>query len=190
MKYTIRKLFLVWQHEEEERWLNEMSAKGLQLRDVGLCKYKFEEGLPGEYVYRIEYLEDAPKTALGAQYVSFVEDTGAEYVDSWQKWAYFRKKADTGGFDLFSDIESRIKHFDRILALTGVVSAVNLINAGLQFVLFVLLKDREGGTIGGKVSPNLITGIVCAVVCALLGVGFLRLYQKRRKLKKEKLLRE
>lgn len=42
MRQTIRKLFWVWDFDKEEKWLNEMAAKGLSLVAVGFCKYEFE----------------------------------------------------------------------------------------------------------------------------------------------------
>lgn len=60
MKRVIHKWFWVWDFEKEEKWLNDMSTRGLQLSGVGLCKYVFEEGTPGEYSYRLELLEKTP----------------------------------------------------------------------------------------------------------------------------------
>ena len=48
MKKTVHKLFWAWEFDREEKWLNDMSAKGLQLTDVGFCRYVFETGTPGE----------------------------------------------------------------------------------------------------------------------------------------------
>ena len=56
MKKTIYQFFSVWDYDKEETWLNDMSAKGLLLHSVGFCKYTFEEGDPGKYIYRLELL--------------------------------------------------------------------------------------------------------------------------------------
>ena len=86
MKKVIRKLFWVWDFDKEEKWLNEMSAAGLQLRGVGFCKYTFEQGLPGEYVYRLELLNNWPSSYESVQYIRFIEDTGAEHIGSLLRW--------------------------------------------------------------------------------------------------------
>ena len=125
MKHVIHKLFWAWEFDKEEKWLNEMSAKGLQLSDVGLFRYVFKEGLPGEYVYRLEMLKHWPRHPESAQYIRFIEEMRAEHIGSLMSWVYFRKKAEDGGFDLFSDIDSRIRHLNRILALIGVLSCVS-----------------------------------------------------------------
>ncbi len=49
MRKTIHKLFFIWDFDKEEKWLNQMAAKGLALVSVGFCKYEFEDCIPGEY---------------------------------------------------------------------------------------------------------------------------------------------
>lgn len=48
------------------------------------------------------------------EYLRFMEDAGIEQVASLGRWVYFRKQTDGGAFELFSDIDSRIKHLWRI----------------------------------------------------------------------------
>ncbi len=38
MRKVIHKGFFVWNFDKEERWLNEMAAKGLALISVGFCR--------------------------------------------------------------------------------------------------------------------------------------------------------
>ena len=48
-------------------------------------------------------------------------------------WIYFRKKTEDGVFDLYSDIDSRISHLDRIgkvlLAIGGANLLIGLVNS-------------------------------------------------------------
>ena len=177
MKKTMHKIFWTWEFEKEEKWLNEMSAKGLQLCDVGYCRYTFVEGTPGEYLYRLELLDYWPTNDKSREYIGFMEDTGAEYIGALFRWVYFRKKAEASGFDLFSDIDSRLKHLDRILLLAGILFGLMLFNA-INSILN--LCDAK----------NMFIGYICCAVALLIGYGFFRLLFKRRKLKKEKLLYE
>ena len=181
MKKVIHKVFPLWSYEKEEKWLNEMSARGLQLCDVGFCRYTFEEGTPGEYIYRLELLDYMPSTEQSKKYIHFLEDTGAEHVGTLLRWVYFRKKANTGGFDLFSDIDSRIRHLNRILLLVGILAAVNLFN-GVN-VLFI-------SSAGNMADSNIVMGTICMSIGVFLAVVFLYFYSKKRKMKKEKLLHE
>ncbi len=118
---TITKVFLVWDFEKEEDWLNEMAMNGWVLDSVGLCTYHFVRCEPGEYSVRLEMHPD------DAAYLSFMEETGAEYVGRMMAWIYFRKKTAAGPFDLFSDIDSRIAHLNRICLLLAVVCGANLL---------------------------------------------------------------
>jgi len=180
MRKTIYKLFWVWDFDKEEKWLNEMAAQGLQLCRVGYCKYVFEAGLPGEYVYRLEMLEHWPQHPQSVQYINFLEDTGAEQIGSLLRWVYFRKKpSGDQGFDLYSDIDSRIRHLNRILMLTGILGGLTLLN-GLNNLIHL----------SHYTLANSVIGLLCLAVALLIGFGFLRLYSKRHKLKKEQFLYE
>jgi len=180
MRKTVHKLFWAWEHEKEEKWLNEMSANGLHLCGVGFCAYSFEEGEPGEFVYRLELLNNLPRHHKSVEYIRFIEDTGAQHIGSIFRWVYFRKKATSEGFDIFSDMESRVNHLNRILLLTGVFSAANLFNGFNQIRLWI--------TNGAKYSLGV--ACLCLAVGLLLGYGFLSIYRKKRKLNKEKLIHE
>ena len=122
MEKTIRKWFMVWDFEKEEEWLNEMALSGWVLDGVGFCSYHFSRCEPGEYTVRLEmHPQDEP-------YLQFMRDTGAEYVGRMLQWIYFRKKTTEGSFDLFSDIDSRIAHLNKIGRMLSLVGAANLID--------------------------------------------------------------
>lgn len=127
MKYTAWKIFTIGAYEKEEKWLNEMSAKGMMLTDVGLFRYVFEEGTPGEYIYRLELLNHLPSNAECIAYIKFLEETGVEYVGSLLRWVYFRKKSEDGSFELYSDITSKIRHYKRVTLIANVVSMYMII---------------------------------------------------------------
>lgn len=174
MRKTVRKWFWVWDFDKEERWLTEMAAQGLALVDVGFCKYVFEPCVPGEYQVRLELLEHHPCHAESRKYIGFIEETGAEQVGAFMRWVYFRKKTADGPFDLYSDLESRIKHLKRIIALILPISlanlAIGLVNVGNAF--------STGIWIAKVGYLNLVVG--------LLGcVGGWRLLKKRKRLEAE-----
>ncbi len=117
---AIYKWFWVWDFEKEENWLNEMALQGWALDSVGFCTFRFIASEPGEYTVRLEM------RAYDRGYIDFMAETGAEYVGRMVKWIYFRKKSADGGFDIFSDIDSRILHLNRIGRMLLVVGAANL----------------------------------------------------------------
>lgn len=117
---TIHKWYWVWDFEKEENWLNEMALQGWVLDSVGFCTFRFIASEPGEYIVRLEM------RAYDPGYLDFMAQTGAEYVGRMVKWIYFRKKLADGGFDIFSDIDSRILHLNRIGRMLLVIGAANL----------------------------------------------------------------
>lgn len=174
MRKVIRKWFWAWEAEKEEKWLNEMCAKGLGLSSVGFGRYEFEDCTPGEYQYRLEFLEHFPTHPESVQYIKFVEDTGAEQIGSITRWVYFRKKTADGPFDLFSDNASRIKHLSRIIALLLTLNISN-IYIGCYNIFLAITLD----------SPANYGGIINLAVAALLFYGIFRLNRQRKALKKE-----
>lgn len=118
---TLTKWFWVWDFDKEERWLNEMAMQGWVLCGVGFASYTFEACEPGEYTVRLEMR----KPDQG--YLDFMAETGAEYVGRMVAWIYFRKRAEDGPFDLFSDLDSRVAHLDRIARMLRIIGLLNLI---------------------------------------------------------------
>jgi hypothetical protein len=176
MKKTIYKLYWAWQFDKEEKWLNECSAKGLHLCDVGFLRYTFEEGLPGAYSYKLELLNNWPNHPESIAYIHFLEDTGVEMVGSILRWVYFRKKSEFGQFDLFSDLDSRINHLNRILMLFIPIMIFEFF-AGLSNLLM-------------QNSPNRFIGGLAIFVGCLLAYGAFVIYKKKKKLLKERMIYE
>lgn len=172
MKKIIHKWFMDW--EKEEKWVNEMAAKGLAMTSIGFCRFEFEECMPGEYKYRCELLDNMPNHPESEKYIRFVEETGAEHVATWVRWVYFRKKAEDGEFELFSDNESKIRHLNRILLLLGILGGCNLYIGG--FNIFLALIHDSGANYMGIV--NLLVGVICGII-------FFRSWKTKKKLMKE-----
>ena len=174
MRKIVKKWFWAWEAEKEEQWLNEMSAKGLGLAAVGYARYEFEECLPGEYQYRLEFLEHFPSHPESVQYIKFIEETGAEQIGSITRWVYFRKKATDGPFDLFSDNASRIKHLNRIIALLLPINIFNIYIGCFNIFLAITLD-----------SPANYGGIINILIGVLIFFGIFKLWRQRKKLKED-----
>ena len=164
---TVYKWFWVWDFEKEERWLNEMAMEGWALVAVGWCRYTFERCEPGAYTIRLEMHEP------DAGYIAFVEEAGAEYIGRVTQWLFFRMSAETGSFDLFSDIDSRIAHLERIDRMLFLVGMANLLI----------------GIVNGFAGGNRV-GILNLLVCTVLMYGLGRIRGKKEELEKERQLRE
>lgn len=163
---TIRKWFWVWDFEKEEDWLNEMAMNGWLLESVGFATYHFVRCEPGEYSVRLEMHK------YDESYVSFMEETGAEYVGRMVMWIYFRKKTEDGPFDLFSDIDSKIDHLNKIGNVLSIIGGANL--------LIGIMNTFNPSHVGW-------INLLCAT---LLMYALGRIHGKKEALEKERLLHE
>ena len=59
----------------QEKWLNEMSAKGWRLVKCGQLTYYFENCIPGEYEYKVEFVADR-SYAKSKEYKEYLESLG------------------------------------------------------------------------------------------------------------------
>ena len=179
MRTTIKKLFWVWEFDKEEKWLNEMAAKGLALISVGFCRYDFEDCEPGEYAFKLELLKDKPTHPESRKYIEFLESTGAEHVGSYLCWIYLRKKKELGEFELFSDLQSRINHLNRMIRLITVLAAINAFSGFYNIMLFFLFGE-----------PISLLGLINVAIVVFLVLGGSKLWKKRQKLKEDQLIYE
>ncbi len=163
---TIRKWYWVWDFEKEENWLNEMALNGWVLESVEYVTYHFVRCEPGEYSVRLEM------HPYDEEYRHFMEETGAEYVGRMMMWVYFRKKTDRGPFDLFSDIDSRIRHLDKIGKMLTGIGGANLVIG--------IVNSFSTSRLG-------FVNLLCAT---LLMYALGRIHGKKEALEKERLLHE
>lgn len=159
-------------YEKEEVWLNQMAAEGWHCIDYVFGRYTFEKGEPGEYTYRIQLLENHLKHPDSISYLQFLEDAGIEMVATHVRWIYLRKKTASGSFELFSDRESRIAHYKRIMSMLLPIAIVN-------FVFGV-------GLLGNPRPINLLN---LAAAC-VLAIPILSYYRRMQALEKDGIVRE
>ena len=164
---TVRKCFLVWDFEKEEQWLNTMANSGWLLDGVGFCTYHFVACEPGTYTVRLEMREKDDS------YLDFMQETGAEYVGRMTQWIYFRKKAEYGEFDIFSDLDSKIAHLNKIGKTLSVVGFANLA-IGLA----------------NSMNPQLSVGWINLLCATLLMYGLGRIHGKKEALEHSRMLLE
>jgi len=118
----IKKVFRLYADKDsEEKWINDMANKGWAFSHFFLGMYTFKKCEVGEYVYRIDLMGDIASGKKSMDYIKLVEETGAEYVDSWFRWVYFRKKSSENGFELYSDIDSRINNYKGIRQMFAIL---------------------------------------------------------------------
>ena len=179
MPTIIRKAF--WDHEKEENWLNEQSAKGLALTNYAWCKYTFTPCQPNEYTYRLELLDQLTTHPKSQEYLQFITDSGIEHVASYSRWVYFRRPTIDGAFDIYSDTASKIQHYRRIQGL-WITLALAELAIGLSNICLSISAPHN--------LVNLIMGIFCiGIGLPILGLS-LRLQKKIKQLRKDSTLTE
>ena len=87
-------------------------------------------------------------------------------------WMYFRKKVADGPFDLFSDIDSRISHLDKIGKMLAMIGGANLLIG-----------------VANTFSPSRL-GWVNLLCATLLMYGLGRIHGKKESLLRERQLHE
>lgn len=109
------KMFMPWQDEQEQNWLEEMSTAGLHLaRLKGIGSYEFEVGEPAAFIYRLDYQEVGKKDR--EDYQALFADAGWEYIGEKSGWQYFRKLDQPGvAEEIFTDMSSKIAKYKRVL---------------------------------------------------------------------------
>jgi len=187
MIHVVWKAF--WDYEKEEKWLNEMSAKGMALTGYSWCRYVFEETEHNQYAYRIELLENMPNHLESVAYIKFLEESGVECVATYTRWIYLRKKTSEGSFEIYTDIDSRIKHYKRIYATWNSLMFVEF-TGGLANLIIGIVNLSIGENLGNFSYGNIAIGL--SVIS--LGLIFYRLglpiRRKIKKLEQEKTIRE
>lgn len=180
MLKRIHKFWWIWDFDKEEAWYNEMAAQGLNLTHIMPFNYFFEPGVPNEYIYRQELLDRLPSHPESQDYIHFMEETGVEVVCTYYRWIIFRKKAVEGAFDLFSDLDSKIRHLKRIHALMIPIGALNA-SAGLYNVVLSCTIDSPG---------NFWIGMFSLIIGGFLTAGIIRVWKITKKLSRERNIRE
>jgi len=126
------KVFWAWQEEAEETWLREMAQKGWFLTDYTFLVYTFVSGEPADYIYKLDYLGSGRRDL--DEYLVIFADAGWEHVAQFIGWHYFRSPAETCTVpDIYSDNQSKIEKYRRLLRVMTMLFASNLALAAGNF---------------------------------------------------------
>ena len=109
-----------------------------------------------------------------------MNETGAECIGSVLRWAYFRKTAQDGTFQIYSDMDSKINHLKRIRAFLWALVALEFTVGLLN--LSIGVADSSASNIGVAL-PNLLLGF-------LILYGTFTYTRVINRLKKERFLHE
>lgn len=187
MKHIIRKAYI--DYEKEEKWLNDMSAKGLALTHYSWCKYVFEDAKKGEYIYRIELLKNLASHPESLKYIQFLEENNVECVATYFRWIYLRQKASDGEFEIYTDIDSKYKHYKTIFTFWTMLSFLEFF-AGIINIYTGVTNYLRFSNYIGLLNINIIFGILLIMLGIILAKLSFSVWKKLKKLKLEKSIRE
>jgi hypothetical protein len=167
-----RKWFWMWQDEEQEAWLAEMSRQGLHLDSVGLIgTYRFVRGEPTDYVYRLDF-QSSSKAAL-EDYVQLFGDAGWEHVGEMGGWHYFRTPAVAGeSLEIFTDVESKIAKYQRVWFYA-------LMFLGFEIAMFTALTDWDKPWIAIPFAFHVVFLVVFGVIVLKVSARIVQLRKAR-----------
>ncbi len=155
-RFVSHKVFMAWEYEQEEIYLNEMSKKGWQVTEGG-CFHTVFEKIPGrQFCYRLDYNPKAMKDPEERErYIETFAADGWEFINNtFNGWIYLRKERKEGmeeeDFEIYSDSSSLgelFARFDRmllaccIMALAALCLEISLLisSSNLLILVFVLL---------------------------------------------------
>lgn len=110
------KWFTIFEYEKEQDYLREMHKSGWKFVKVkGLGMYYFEECIPQDVVYQLDYNQDG--LSHKEEYLKMFEDCGWEYIQDFVGYSYFRKAVTEDGIEeeIFCDEESRFQMMQRVI---------------------------------------------------------------------------
>lgn len=156
------KFRLYFDKDEETKWLNEMSTQGWALKNFCAGFYNFEKSEPGKYIYQVDFGEKFGK--VSDDYRNLMSEMEVEILQNWGYWIILRKETSKGAFELYTDVESKIEHYTKILKMFKAVTI-------LEIICFFI--ECMAAFVGG-----VSAAIVAAVVILLLIIVFLNVIAK------------
>ena len=150
----MKKFVMFYDKDKEVEWLNKMAQDGYAMTDFFAGLYTFEPCEKGEWQYQIDIGNGFFN--VKKEYAEFMDEMGIEIVKCWGPWVVLRRKAAEGEFELFSDVDSRIAQYKKILILFKIATALELL---------VLIYELYAGFEGVKIAwPFALIAAAFAVV--------------------------
>ncbi len=159
-----------------EKWVNDMACQGWHLKKFTWIRFTFERGEPGRYIYRHDELERFG-SHYEEDYLEFLQSSGIEQVDRSGNFVFFRKVAQEGSFELYTDKKTKIGNLSKKMSLLFSLILLNLFIGiiGLMGDFSEQTTDWVGFTLN---TLNL-------VVVVLFSLPLYKLMRVRNRLKRE-----
>lgn len=135
------KFRMYFDKDKETEYLNAMAGKGYAMTGFCVGFYSFDKCRPGEYIYQVDITEGFFR--VSNDYREFMQEMGVEIVCLWGPWVILRKKAAEGPFQLYTDVESSIEHYEKIKKLFKIAIAMEIICLTMEAVCAVGATDSS-----------------------------------------------
>ena len=148
---------LMLDKDKEIQWLDQMAEEGYALKSFFAGIYSFEPCEKGAWQYQIDIGKGFFSVNRG--YAQFMEEMGVEIVQAWGPWVILRRQRMEGEFQLYSDVDSRIEHYKKILLMFKLITFIELLC--LLFEVYAAVCDAS-------VWP--LVFLMAAVVCGFMNM--------------------
>ena len=165
MTKKVWNFFTIAQWEEEEQWLNEMARNGYNLIGVKcFVRYIFEQGTPGEYIYKLDLPDNLEHGMDGKAYCNFLAECGIDVVCKQKQWLFLRKKAADGPFNEQGDMFAKLKMTNKAYSY-----AVRILSRLLRtFAILIFVDILVMCLIGySDILASIVNGIGIGAIFAL-----------------------
>ncbi len=180
--------FTIADFEREERWLNGMSRRGWHFVSTNGLVYRFEQGRPGEYVYKID-LPDEGDAAHVADYERFLAECGVEVVAHFKDWVYLRRPASEGPIETSDNTRAQLSLINRASGYTAdVLCRLLCVFAALSVVSLIVASLLAAGSPVAEFLQGFGVSVAVSAMVAL-ALGFTPVMRRLRR-RADHLMRE
>lgn len=164
-------LWWVWNYDKQERKLDELSKRGIQLEKPSILTAVYRTDSSQRYAYRLDYRPDIKwRHAKREEYLAFYRDAGWEHLGHCAQWQYFRRPwTDSHPMNIYTDTQSLKQHYRRILWTIGGV---------LLFEILVLIGEILNAHYAEKGMSLWSLVWVMAILDVFLAYGFVQIMRK------------
>ena len=119
------KFRLSYDKDDDIAWLNQLSQEGFAMTGFFAGFWRFKPCVPGEYEYQIDLGDRF--FGVSNDYLELMRDTNIEYIGKFGFWIFLRRKKSDEPFILYSDVESKLAHYQKIRSLFQIAVIIELV---------------------------------------------------------------
>lgn len=139
---TAIKIFLPWQDEDEEKWLEKMSTEGWQLVSAIPFFYTFQKVSPKQIIIRLDYKSSWDKDYQ--EYLTVFRDAGWSLQTTLGNWHYFSINPQNGFVpEIYNSNRAKAHKYRRVLI--GLAPLLLLVVGQLPRALYFDGQTTESG---------------------------------------------